>query len=103
MIVNVFGKTHCCNYSNAPNISVRLLVLESTLVSFFTTSSMVSDKDWSGIDFDIILVKSKRLRSVCSSKIVSATFIHSNITSDRSRTISLFNRDNERVKVKVRP
>jgi hypothetical protein len=79
--------TRCCNYSNAPNTSVGLLV-ESSSASFFMALSMVSDNDSSGNDLDTIFVNSSRLRSVCSSKMVSATLIQSNVTSDRSRTIS---------------
>jgi len=77
-----------CNYSNAPNTSVGLLVEESSSASFFTTLSIVSDKVSSGNDFDTMFVNKRRLRSVCSSGIVSATFIQSNVTSDRSRTMS---------------
>lgn len=79
--------THCCNYSKAPNTSVGLLVGSSS-VSFFTALSMVLDNESSGNDLDTIFVNSRRLRSVCSSKIVSATLIQYNATSDRSRTIS---------------
>jgi len=79
---------HCCNYSNTPNTFVGLLE-ESSSASFFTAVSIVLDNDdSSGNDFETILVNSRRLKSVCSSKIVSATLIQSNATSDRSRTIS---------------
>jgi hypothetical protein len=42
----------------------------------------------SGNDLDTIFVNNKRLKSVCSSEMVSDILIHSNATSDRSRTIS---------------
>jgi len=78
----------CCNYSNAPKTSVGLLV-ESSSASSFTAVSIVSDNESSGNDFDTIFVNRRRRRSVCSSKIFSATLIQSNVTSERSRTISV--------------
>jgi len=76
-----------CYYSNAPKTFVGLLVVPSS-VSFFTAVRMISDNDSSGNDLDTMFVNNRRLKSVCSSEIVSATLIQSNVTSDRSRTMS---------------
>jgi hypothetical protein len=81
-------------YSNAPKTVVELVEVEPSSSSFsssnfsFTALCIISVNVSSGNDLDTIFVNNTRLKSVCSSEMVSDILIHSNATSDRSRTIS---------------